>query len=217
MPQQIPLATRIMLGVSVLSLLGGLCCGGAGVIGYRQGLHTKPRPQELTLERLASEGYGDNAHVLITDFELLTDDYVIEQEAISGKWTKVWVPLSPAGANERGAFRVVLESDDVSNEESLERLAEQEKIQGRVDVNFSLASEERGLLEEGYPDAELDDLLVVEMVPLGHVEPGAGYSLVFAGFGGMLLLIGVATILVGKRLSRTPATPPPGFTFLPEQ
>lgn len=126
MAQQVPLSVRITIAVAVVSLLCSFCCGGVGIMGYRQGTRTQAQPQELTLQRLAENGFGENAHVLLSDVELLTDEYVVEEESISGVWKKVWVPLIPADADDRDTFRVVLEADDVSSEESLESLAEQE-------------------------------------------------------------------------------------------
>lgn len=71
-----------------------------------------------------------------------------------------------------------------------------------VDVMFSLGSEERDLLEESYPEADLENVLVVNMVPLGHEEPPARFWLIIAALGIIPLLIGLGAIAFGVLRAR---------------
>src|SRR5947207_6389199 len=52
---------------------------------------TKDQPQRISCAKLASEGPGDNAHIVLTDF-LMAPNYVYEGRGKSGTWSNAWVP-----------------------------------------------------------------------------------------------------------------------------
>lgn len=53
-------------------------------------------PQEITAEALIKNGYGENAHVKVTDI-IMFNDYVYEaNEDAPNKFTKVWIPAVEA-------------------------------------------------------------------------------------------------------------------------
>ena len=198
MAAKAPASAVVLVVMAVIGLFVGLGVGGAGCTQYRQAVRTKPEPQSMTLAELAKDGFGDNAHVVLTDFELLLDETVYETEGLSTTWEKVWIPMVPAGLDEQpSSISVLLESTDVKGEQGLVALAEVEKIQGVVDVLYGLGSEERELFEESFPEANLDDCLVVTQVELGHRELPATFWLVLMVVGFSILFVSLCILAYG--------------------
>jgi hypothetical protein len=189
-----------LVAFGVVLLLLGLLFVGASVVGYIQGANTKADPQQLTLQQLADNGYGDNAHVLLTDFRF-ADTFVYEKKDYGDFWEKAWIPLVPADAEEDPAsFRVVLETDDVHGDSNIEELAQQPKVQGVIWFFDSLDSETQGLLESDFPETDFAKCLIVKQVELGEKQMPAATSLCCLVPGGLLLLVGAAiTILAARR------------------
>lgn len=179
-------------------LIGGIALGYYGFKEWRLSGVTKKTMQTLTCKALVADGYGDNAHVRLSDFMLSPGGFVYEGS--DSKWKKVWIPV--VGMNSDYAkmvhelpedaelpspknFGVILQSTHVSNDSALGRIAQQDYLVGVVINEIdSLDSGTRRLLEKSYPGIDLEKCWILE-----HRRKVSG-----AGFG--MTLMGVALALV---------------------
>ena len=194
-------AFTTLIAVAIVMMLFGLMCTGGGVMLFLEGQTTKAEPQNLTLQQLVESGYGDNAHVLLSEFEFY-ESYIVDEKQISGYWEKVWFPLVfPDGAADQ-PLRVVLATEEVHGESSAAEFIKQQQIQGVIGMFSSLSSEERELLEADFPETDFDNVYVIRHVELGSTQPPAAAALCCMAPGVILLLGGVVVIILGARLSR---------------
>jgi hypothetical protein len=205
-------------------LIGGVALLALGWEEKRLAGLAHSEPSSITLQRLAEDGPGDNAHVEIRDFLLCTWDYVYAEKR--GRWTEVWVPAVPldgefhqqilAGLDEEGNwpegvpfpnpddFEVLFKITDSPTEASVDRIAEADTVRGMI-INEveSIGSEERDLLASSYPGADFDTVLLFE-TPRSPKGAGTVYGMLGGGAG--LLLLGLALLgqgFLGRREETT--------------
>ena len=139
----------------------------------------KQEAQTITCTDLALGGYGDNAHIRLTDFYVATAEFVTQEKRRSKAWSKVWLPVVPMdgeyvkllGALPDDAeeippvrdFRVILQSEHVEGQAGLARLGELDALTGVV-INEvdSLDSDTKKLLGESYPGVDLDTCWILD-------------------------------------------------------
>lgn len=187
---------------------------GGGVLvflGYQEwtlASGTSAEPQKLTCSQLIEKGTGGNAHVEMGDFMLCNWSYVYEG-ATEDSMTTVWVPAVPIDgefaeqvvaqlqadpvALLQGGMppvprdvRVIVKSSKVDNDAEVTGLGDQQTIRGMV-VNeiSSLDSKEKKLLQESYPQADFDKVLILE-----HGRQPAGAAKMMGLFlGGLALMV----------------------------
>ncbi len=138
-----------------------------GVQEIRLSSATDAEPQAITCAELAASGPGQNAHVVMGDFLLCSFAFVYEEK--NNKWSKVWVPAVPLGGefhqqllsmldaegNLSGEppmptdVKVIVKTSDVSNNDDLSNMGDQDTLQGVVINNIeSLGSENNEILRE---------------------------------------------------------------------
>ena len=159
-------------------------------------------PQAITCSALAANGPGDNAHVTMNDFHMLTGSYVYQGKENSAKWERVWVPAvgfdhpwvataeaawaqaeadgadAPPDIPDPKTFTVIVRAEDVAGETGVGRMAAEDALTGLV-VNEveSLGRKERKLLEESYPGVDFDKCWILDV---GR-EPKGGMTAILIG------------------------------------
>ncbi len=179
------------IGQKVVGLVAGMIVGGVVVayMGYKDSKQASlalPTAQKMTLEELATNGPGSNAHVELSEFSG-TLEYAYEGRKLTASvdvWETVLIPLVPRGgaydqmmaelndgeeAPTPKDFNVVLKSTTVSSEGSLERLLSKDTLRGLVINEIDpISSSQRELLRETFPDAKISSCWIFHE---GRVPP----------------------------------------------
>ncbi|HEV3257692.1 MAG TPA: hypothetical protein VG013_12475 [Gemmataceae bacterium] len=135
----------------VLLVVGGVV-GFMGIQEWRLRSAASHTPQEIALQDLIAHGPGDNAHVIVKDYNLCENFIYESEKPNTDRWNKVWVPVVPAVAKaplqnglaaRTNHVDVLIKSTHVHNQGELTRLTGP-RLQGMV-VNKieSLGSEEK--------------------------------------------------------------------------
>lgn len=161
----------------IVLIIGAVLIFG-GVVESLQSSRARPEPQEITYADLTRDGYGDNAHVRLTEFYLCDSAYVVEERI---QWEKVWIPAVPRGsrlhealenARPRGNqiadilpgrdIRLIVLLQDVRSQEDVERAAARDVIQGMlISPMRGFSKEQRRLLQQSYPGLGFDRCLIL--------------------------------------------------------
>lgn len=192
---------RILLAL----IIGGGILGWMGIQEMRLASGAKATPQDITCDKLASEGCGDNANVHVTDFLVCDAAYVYQEEKRGKSWNKVWVPLLPKNEETKQYFvnaiaaqakgqqptmprniRVIVQTSKVKSESDMNHFCDNVELTGTV-VNSiaSLGSEERKILEESYPGVDFKNVQIIE-----HDRQPASAEKSFGMIGGGAVLAG---------------------------
>ncbi len=186
----------------------------------------KTKPAPITLAQLASNGPGENAHLVVGDFFLCTWDYVYAEKR--GRWTEAWVPAVPLNGPFHEKFMASLEPDgtwpddkpfpvpenlavvfkltDSPSEDSVDELAMSDTVQGLlINEIDSIASDERALLQSSYPAADFDKVHIFEP---GRAPKAASTIYAMLGGGAVLFLAGLA-LMCGVSFQKKAPVPQP--------
>jgi hypothetical protein len=189
-------AFRILL---VVSVAGAALLAVAFVEGRLMGA-ASATPQTLPLARLAANGPGDNAHVIITDF-IPGDNFVYEYRGSQSHWESVYVPVVAADMQARlgpgpmgnrtippGSIRVIVHSSKVHSQADLPSIFGQPTIQGTV-VNSirSLDGQTQKLLRDAYPGADFASCYILQE---GRKPSSAAFVILMALLGTLLTVTG---------------------------
>lgn len=192
-------------------LIVGLAGAYYGFQEWRLARFTSPTMQTITCEALARDGYGDNAHVRLSEY-LLSPATFVYTEGRGGKRKTVWIPVLPlhgsygemvAALPEDAVvpppkeFGVILQTDHAPDDEALGRLHDAEYLVGVVINEIdSLDRKTRNLLQEGYPGIDLEKCWILEHRRTVRSE---GMGLAILGGGGFLVVSGAYLLLRRKR------------------
>lgn len=172
-------------------------------------------PQTITAKDLIANGYGDNAHVKVTDLYIL-DSYAYEgPENKPSQFDKLWVPAiatdhpyatkvdamvadafeaNPSNPNLTAANQVpyptdiglVIYTKDINSESSFERFYQDTELQGLVINDIeNLKGDELKNLKQGYPSLNADKVLIIEH----NRKPKSGGVTMLLMVGGVLLML----------------------------
>lgn len=207
---------RLAIGMVVVGCI-------LGFMGYQEmslASKTDKTPQTISCRALSSNGPGDNANVVMTDFLLCSMAYVYETISQNDDTYKtVWVPAVPLGGayhqkilsmiDQDGNFmgdqvpiprdlHVLIKTSHARNDRAVVNLGERDTIAGLVinDIE-SVKGEERKLLQESYPGVNFDNVWILEH---GRQPAGAGKTLGLMGGGTALVLAGLALGAAGLGL-----------------
>jgi hypothetical protein len=158
-----------------------------GYLEWRLSSSTKQEPQTIRCADLIAKGPGDNGHVIVTDFALLTDSIVVESGSENSRtWNGAWVPMVPKdqakAGNSAQAFRLIINTHKAKNEQRLTALANEDKIQGTITYDIkSLDAKTEKLLRDRYPGTDFESCQILDhdrrpLPPLvwgGHLAIGA--------------------------------------------
>jgi hypothetical protein len=205
----------------VLAVLGGA----ALIFGIKEtilGSKAKDTPQTITCADLAARGYGDNAHVKLTDVIPLLMNHVAIIDSKTGRRLETWVPLMPddGGAfservyelaeREYGGedvsrqldqlaaqadFRVVFRSKEFANAAAFDRWLDDPNLpyQGLVINDIEgVDSDVRAFFAQNYPNTNPDRVWIVEH----NRKATAGPLALLAMLGGGVLIVAAVIWLV---------------------
>jgi hypothetical protein len=153
----------------VLIIVGGALLY-VGSQEMRLAAAAKSTPQTLTCAELAAKGPGDNAHVILTDFQI-GQNFIYQTSGRSNSaWEVVYLPAMPMPAAS-STLRVTIEPEDkpsviiksgnIRSQQELLTLGS--RVQGVV-INkiAALGQKEKALLAESYPRASIENCWILE-------------------------------------------------------
>jgi hypothetical protein len=202
----------IRFRIAIVLFVFGVMAIVFGVYEWRLSSGASTRPEEISLRDLIARGPDGNPNIILKDFELLDDNLVYEYDEKLGpnsSWTKVWVPVVPPGAappgqpggfpfnpqpqRQIGQVQALIYSTHVHGQAEIRPRCGVPKLRAMVTNRVqSLGSEEKKLLQEGYPGTDFNKCLIIEE---GREPASAGFLVLLFG-GGLLLLAGGAGLLV---------------------
>ena len=139
-----------MIRIAIALLVGGAILTFFGYNEHKLASSASSDPQTITAADLIANGYGDNAHVSVTDFEMITwETIVLTPEDNPNKFEKVWAPVIafddpyieelqalPENATTappyKGQVALILYAKDIKNGNVLESVAMKDSVQGLV-------------------------------------------------------------------------------------
>lgn len=178
-------------------------------------------PQAITLHDLATNGPGDNPHVIVTEFTC-GSGYVFEIETRKGApppgpdqagHGKAWIPLYPKSAPENAnagveptSFIVLLETTPtLASGNGFHVLSRRQSMEGIV-VPLSrrdLPADVRDKLAERYPDTHFADCLILEQYEPYEKEDASTFATALAVIAGAGLPVGLLALSLGVILGRS--------------
>jgi hypothetical protein len=209
--------TGCLVAVGVVAIMAGTLAAYLLPAQWRTAAALDLEPQQITLDDLATNGPGDNPHVVVKGY-VCGSNYVTETMVrknaprpgpTDNAYGKAWIPLFPKSAAgnepEPKRFVVLLEtSPTVASAQAFHTLSRKQSMEGLV-VPFSyreLASEVGPMLAANYPETDFGKCVVlVQYEPYEKDSPRffANALAVIAGSG---LLIGLAMLFLGLMLRR---------------
>ncbi len=204
-----------MLKTGIWMIVGGGLLIAIALNEAKQSSAGKKEPQEITCAELVDEGFGDNAHVRMTDFYLCEDEYVYEEKIL---WTGAWVPAVPRGssihetmlarAEGRSAppalpgqeIRIIVSLPEARSEKDVERAAKSEHIQGLIIRPQQLIDRKNErLLEESYPGLDFKECMILVK---GRRPSSRTKTISLTGSGIALMVIGGTLLVLHWRKQR---------------
>jgi hypothetical protein len=186
---------RLINGLLLVGAIFGLYFGYSE---YKLSGTVKAEPQTIRCADLIQNGPGANGHVIVTDFAF-EDDYVIEGESANDtSWKTAYVPMfaapqaEAAAPTHTGSFKLILETSRANNEQKLNELETQDRIQGSIVTSIkSLDSETQNILRNKYPQTDFNSVMILEheRKPVSTLVWVA--ALVVGGLCAVLLVVGI--------------------------
>jgi hypothetical protein len=192
---------RILVGTAVL----GAVLFFMGFQDWRLATKAQGNPQIITAAQLEANGPGNNAHIILSDFQMCEWSFVYETEGRNKeKWKWVWLPVVPldspyvqqlqamAQAGQQNAppppdhVRIIVKSNKAASEAGVHNMAMANTLQGMVINEIeSLGGEERRLLSESYPGIDFSNCWIVQA---DRKPAGSAQVMALMGAGGTLVL-----------------------------
>jgi hypothetical protein len=216
------------MGIRIRIAIVMLIAGGAllvyGFYEWQLSSGASAKPEEISLRDLIARGPKGNPNIILKDFEF-SGDYVHEYDEKRGPnsaWTKVWIPVFPAGTvpqppppgqpggvpanQEQLKIRALVYSTKVHNEPELEAMCNRPTLRGMVTNTVqSLGADEKKHLQQDHPGTDFTNCLIIEE---GREPASAGVLILIFGGGGALLLGALALLVLPLMVGRaeTPTT-----------
>ncbi|GJM20664.1 MAG: hypothetical protein DHS20C15_05790 [Planctomycetota bacterium] len=208
-----PFMQRVKYFAIVFLAILGAAGAYYGYLELQLSKHALPDAQEISLAELSTDGYGDNAHVLLDDAYLIAWNSIYMEKGgrfASDQWEYAYVPAvsvhSPwyqafeAGLDDEGiwpddrelpafdAINMVVKLPDARDQDDIDAAAQLPTHQGVVINEIeSLTLDEKLLLSESFPNADFDTCLIFE---LGREPSTPNEALAIIIGGAVLLLVG---------------------------
>ena len=178
---------RLMLG----TVIGALACLYFGGEEYGLSARSSKEPEEISVRDLIRRGPAGNPNIILKDFSIF-EGYVYQKKMISGRWTKVWVPIVPkdddqADGDQKAAIHVFLYSEDVANEAEARRRFSKPKLRGLINEEAPRPGIIGSIMiENRYPGTKSEKcILIVEgKEPAGVLKLGL-FAFGFIAFTGL--------------------------------
>ena len=179
----------------ILGVVLGVAMTFGGLIDFELGLAADATPQQMTCDELARSGPGDNAHIELRECVFALEAYAYTERFGRRRWS--YVPVwSMADASKQMAgddallpFRVILKTDKWRTDEGIAALGGLHSARGVV-VNAikDLDEEVKPILQESYPDVNLDTVWIFEHE---REPPSRGRSFAWLLAGVLLLWLSI--------------------------
>jgi hypothetical protein len=199
----------------LVAIIFGVISGVFGVQEMRLSRTAKAEPQAITCDKLITAGFGDNAHITLSEF-VVSPAYIYRTKKRSSEWQTVWVPLLPVNAETEEYIekaieaqkdgkplpiptniRVLLESNDVASESAVDLLGNEVSLNGTVVNAISgLGTKEKEMLQQSYPSANLDNIVIIDH---NRKPKGTLFSLGLIGLGVLLVGGGIGAFFIGNK------------------
>jgi hypothetical protein len=176
------LALHFLMWAFGIAVLLGL---GSGYHEARLWLHAKMDPQTISCADLVEKGFGDNAHIILTDFAPLgrfaTERSAEQLPDAQGQksWRVVYVPIVSKNAVQPepdGSYKLILMTRELNNKYKLNTLTELDTLHGTIvnDIK-SLDPEAQRTLRNLYPNTDPNACLILdhERSPVSPLRWGA--------------------------------------------
>lgn len=202
-----------MIRIAIALLIGGGLLTFFGYKEHKLASSAASDPQTITAADLIANGYGDNAHVNVTDFEMITwETIVLTPEDNPNKFEKVWAPVIafddpyieelqalPEDAQTappyKGQVALILYSTDIRSSATLESVAFQDAVQGMVINEIdSLGGDELKELKKSL-SIDPDKVLILEH---NRKPKSTGITMLMMVGGVLLMLAGPGMFLIGR-------------------
>lgn len=199
---------------------------GIGALGYGYEEWTLSQvalaePQQLSVSELTTEGWGDNAHIVLQEF-LCPDYFVYSDKGLGDGYKQIWIPAVPLDgpyqerlmaafeAEEAGAeaqdvpppdnILLIITSKDCRDDDALATLMDADTLQGMI-VNEidSIDRDTADLLTAEFPELDTEGVVIFE----SGRSPTSKDVILGSAAGGLVLLIGSLVLFLGRR-RRTP-------------
>jgi hypothetical protein len=202
-----------MIRIVIALFIGGGILAYFGYNEHKLASSADSNPQTITAADLAANGYGDNAHVKMTDFFLLDTQSVVEYpEDNENRYNKIWAPVieldnpyvdeymdsnpNQAPPAYRGKVGVILYSTDINNDNAFLSVMESGSVQGMIinDID-QISGEELSLLKQGLPGINEKTVLVLEH---NRKPKSTGITMLMMAGGVLLMLVGPGMLFLGR-------------------
>lgn len=202
-----------MIRIAIALLIGGGLLTFFGYNEHKLASSADSEPQNITAADLIANGYGDNAHVNIKDFEMITwETIVLTPEDSPNKFEKVWAPVIafddpyiqelqalPEDAQTvppyKGQVALILYSTDIPGSGQLESVAMGDTVQGLVINEIDkLGGDELKELKKSL-SIDPDKVIIVEH---NRKPKSTGITMLMMVGGVLLILAGPALFVIGR-------------------
>ena len=172
-----------------LLCFAGLCA----FFGVREtdlALRSSSEAEQISLRNLISRGPEGNPNIILTDFAIV-DEYAVEKKRLSGKWTKVWVPIVPADTSPDTmplAVHAVIFSDKVENARQVHERFDRPQLRGLIDPQAAEPGLTASIMwKSKFPNLDLKKCIVI----VEGKRPASILKLILLWLG-CLLFLGMA-------------------------
>ncbi len=180
---------RLMIGLLVF---GGILIFW-GFQEMRVGGEAKSKPQEISVEKLVKDGYGDNAYVTVTDYVVSDYGVVESKDETPNLFTKIWMVVYPDNREDSDNLPVlIVRSSKIRTESQWDQFAATTKCTGLI-VNSieSLGSDEKKKLKQGLPSGvDVDKAFILDH----NRKPAGSKGMLMMAGGGVLILAPVGVL-----------------------
>jgi hypothetical protein len=182
---------RLRYRLMLIPLMGAGACAFFGLREYSLSARSSREPEEISLRDLIRRGPEGNPNIVLKDFTIF-DDYVGKKK-LTGRWTKVWVPIVPTDADEDSsgrpaAIRAFLFCEEGGSDNEIRQRFGRPKVRGMVNPDAPKPGIIGSvLLERSYPGTDSSKCLIIEegREPAGVLKLGL--------FGAGFIFFAVAT------------------------
>ncbi|MFG0256922.1 MAG: hypothetical protein ACF8GE_03365 [Phycisphaerales bacterium JB043] len=207
-----------MLKLAAVSAIAAAALGVTGYMQHQELSIFSDHPQQISCEQLATNGPGDNHHIILTDFAI-PENHVVELN----KWgtpRRAWIMAVPFGGEAHQTIQeaehhdetpqgitsnVVIEINNVWTHDQFDLIIERDTLPGFIVNEYRpIDPETRQLLETGYAGYDIDSIWVMSF---GEKPPSATVARAKLGAGGLFALLTVVLGLLGivRRFNSEPA------------
>lgn len=173
----------------LVTVIGAGACSFFGLQEFNLSARSSREPEEISLRELIRRGPEGNPNIILKDFTILDDFF--GKKKLTGRWTKVWVPIVPSDADEDlsgkpAAIRAFLFSETPGNDNEIRNRFNRPKVRGMVNPDADRPGIIGSvLISTSYPGTNPSTCIIIEegKEPAGILKLGL-FSVGFMFFAG---------------------------------